>query len=131
MQILPLARALQVHAGEDGGLVDGGGFAVREDEGAADGLRPGAKDGCGFGVFRRHHGGYAVLEDAGLLHCDLGPGIAEQRAVVQPYGCDDAKLRSDDIGAVQEPSEAGFDNGEVHFLLREPPEGEARGHFEK
>ena len=87
--------------------------------------------GGGFGIFTGYQRRHSGLEDSGLFPGNGSPGGTQQGAVVQPNGSNYSQLRRDDIGAVEPAAEAGLDHCNVHSLAGEPPEGQARGHFEK
>ena len=79
----------------------------------------------GFRVPNSYHGGHSRLEDAGFLESYFRTGGTKQRTVVQAYGCDHRKHRSNDVCAVQTAAQADFNHGGIHTLAGEPPEGHA------
>ena len=52
--------------------------------------------------------------------------------MVQADGGDDGEARPfQDVGGIQAPAQAGFDDGEVHLFIGKPLEGEAGGDLEE
>ena len=65
-----------------------------------------------------HHPGVG-LDDAGFFGGDLLDGVAEKIFVIEINLRDDGDFGSDDVGGIQAAAHAHFEDGDVHFLLRE------------
>ena len=50
--------------------------------------------------------------------------------MLQPDRRDDGHFRHDHVSCVQSSAETGFDDGQLHALLREPMKCNGREHFE-
>ena len=126
MKIEVLAGAGQVHLRKETFLSVKGGYVGCEYQRGAFRRSGLLEDRSGFRIAdadqRRHSG----LENTGFLESDFRTGGAQQRAVVQAYGCHHRQHGSDNVGAVQTTAQADFNYCGIHILAGEPPEGHAR-----
>ena len=75
--------------------------------------------------------GNAWFDDAGFFCGDIDQSFAEPFLMIVLNVGDDAGERSDDVGGVEPPAEAGLPNDEVAFLFGEVLEGHDGDEFEE
>src|SRR5437667_6409520 len=100
------------------------------DDGAAKFRRAEQDDLAGFGPLRRNDYGNSGLEDARLFAGDFANRMAEEIFVVEVNGRDEGNGGNDDIGGVETPAQADFEDGEVDASARESLEGHGGEAFE-
>src|SRR5437667_3534292 len=100
------------------------------DDGAAKFRRAEQVDLASFGPLRRNDYGNSGLEDARLFAGDFANRMAEEILVVEVNGRDEGNGGNDDIGGVETPAQADFEDGEVDASARESLEGHGGEAFE-
>lgn len=87
------------------------------------------RDRIGMACRRQH--GYARLDDARFLTCNVRVGRAEQIGMLQPDVRDERGCWADDVCCIQPSSKAHFYDGEIHLLLGEVQKRKGCRRFEK
>jgi len=107
-----------LYAAAVGQVGDGGDAADVEGDGRfADGL-------VGLGMLGQGDQRAVGAQDAGFFTRDLGDGRAQVFLVVERDVGDDGEDGLDDVGGVETPAQADFEDGDIDLALGEVEEGE-------
>ena len=78
-----------------------------------------------------NHAGNTGFDYSGFLRGNLSKRMPEQVGVIHADIGDNTQYRLDNIGGIQQPSQADFDHGYIHVLLHQPAERHSRGDLEE
>ena len=86
-----------------------------------------------FRFFRKQpdYDGNAVFDDARFFPGNFREGVSQKFRVIRADGRNDAYFGNDDVGGVQTPAQARFDNGGGAAFPREPQERHRRHQFKE